>query len=369
MSEDRRRFTFLASPLILAMIYAICVTGFSATKLQMLLRLSDFFARPILTIWLALGTVMLVTDLVRESKRPNPRDFKIYLRDMGRLARSPVNQIICITPPLVFTLLMAAYSLFKQVVIPASGYWAGPGIMSLEYHLLLGHHAWQITHALLPVDATYWLDQVYQAWFVLMVGSMIACSHLSGDPLHRCRFMLCFMASWIIGGTALAYLIPASGPIYLSHFHPMPDPFIALKARLAADDHVIRAVHGTGLFALQGQSLLLEKLKAGLIFPGGGISAMPSMHNAIAVLLACAGSGISRWLGRFLSIFAMLIFVGSIHLGWHYALDGIVAGAISIGLWSSSGALLARYERRISGRRLRAAGGRRRTDRRQTTAA
>jgi membrane protein implicated in regulation of membrane protease activity len=71
------------------------------------------------------------------------------------------------------------------------------------------------------------------------------------------------------------------------------------------------------------------------------------MHNAVAILLACAAFEINRVMGWMLTLFATLIFIGSIHLGWHYALDGVVAAIISIGLWISSAALLRRYERRF----------------------
>ena len=73
-----------------------------------------------------------------------------------------------------------------------------------------------------------------------------------------------------------------------------------------------------------------------------GVSAMPSMHNAIAVLYGltpCAWRSrirIAAW------TFATLIFVGSIHLGWHYAVDGIIAGLMMAGIWYAAGRYLDR---------------------------
>jgi membrane-associated phospholipid phosphatase len=142
----------------------------------------------------------------------------------------------------------------------------------------------------------------------------------------------------------------------------VPDPFVALKLKLAADDQAIRALYGTGLISLENQSILLERLKAGDVIPAGGISAMPSMHNAIAILAACAALEINRILGWLLVLFAALIFIGSIHLGWHYALDGVVAAIVSIGLWISSAALLRRYERRSQQRPNDPGNGRRASD-------
>lgn len=64
---------------------------------------------------------------------------------------------------------------------------------------------------------------------------------------------------------------------------------------------------------------------------GMGISAMPSLHNAIAVLYVFAAFRIGKLIGWFMTAYAVLIFIGSIHLAWHYAVDGIVA---AIGMWA-----------------------------------
>ena len=67
---------------------------------------------------------------------------------------------------------------------------------------------------------------------------------------------------------------------------------------------------------------------------------MPSMHVAIATLLACFGWGVNRWAGAAYTAFALTIMVGSVHLGWHYAIDGYVAAAIGVALWYATGRML-----------------------------
>ena len=64
---------------------------------------------------------------------------------------------------------------------------------------------------------------------------------------------------------------------------------------------------------------------------------MPSMHNATAVLLALVGWKISRPLGIGLTAFAVLILLGSVHLGWHYAIDGYFALVLALASWWISG--------------------------------
>ena len=69
---------------------------------------------------------------------------------------------------------------------------------------------------------------------------------------------------------------------------------------------------------------------------------MPSMHVATSVLLALFGWRHSRQAGIALTVYAALIMVGSVHLGWHYALDGYVGGLGALVVWWLVGRLLGR---------------------------
>lgn len=362
MYKNLKIYLFLSIPFVITLLYCIAIVLWSDQNLSDFLKLADIYAFIILTLWMLMGASFLIIDLIKQSINRNSEPIDKYFLRLLIHARRPSTQILYLTPPLILILLLSAYGLFKQTAIPQTGFWAGPQIMELERKILYGHDAWQVTHALLPMSASYWLDQAYQAWMVLMAASMLICSYLSSNPLQRSRFMLCFISTWIITGTALAYLIPAAGPIYMAHFHPGHDPFAALKVTLAAENAQLHRVYGDGILSIRSQALLLERFKSGIITAGGGISAMPSMHNAIAVLLACSGLSINRWLGSILTAFAITIFIGSVHLGWHYALDGVIAAALSIAMWRSSGRMLARYERRQRDRRFGRAGGRRTRD-------
>lgn len=109
-----------------------------------------------------------------------------------------------------------------------------------------------------------------------------------------------------------------------------PDPFVPLM------DYLRAANEQYPLRAIQLQELLWRAYEdpeaAGL-----GISAMPSMHVSIAVLMALLGFSIRRWLGWAYTIFALAIVVGSVHLGWHYAIDAYVAAVATVGIWWLSG--------------------------------
>jgi hypothetical protein len=85
--------------------------------------------------------------------------------------------------------------------------------------------------------------------------------------------------------------------------------------------------------------------QAGLHLQWVGMSAMPSLHVGLAVLFALVGWAHRRSLGIVLAIFAALVLIGSVHLAWHYAVDGYVAALVVILLWPMSGWLAARQDR------------------------
>jgi membrane-associated phospholipid phosphatase len=61
------------------------------------------------------------------------------------------------------------------------------------------------------------------------------------------------------------------------------------------------------------------------------------MHVTIATLLACLGWGVSRTWGIAATLFALLIAIGAIHLGWHYTSDVIAGAGLAVLFWVAAG--------------------------------
>ena len=70
---------------------------------------------------------------------------------------------------------------------------------------------------------------------------------------------------------------------------------------------------------------------------------MPSMHNAQAVLFVAVSYCLNRRLGNIMLAYAIIIFVGSIHLAWHYAIDGIVGALCALVIWWIAGVVVERH--------------------------
>ncbi len=50
------------------------------------------------------------------------------------------------------------------------------------------------------------------------------------------------------------------------------------------------------------------------------------------------------WIRRFLWVYVGVIFAGSIHLGYHYAVDGYFAWALTLALWWAAGRMAQHWE-------------------------
>lgn len=198
-----------------------------------------------------------------------------------------------------------------------------------------GHMPWELLGPLSGDGATLLLNVAYNLWFFILFG-LVVWQGLSEDRVLRFRFLASFLLVFILGGNVLALLWSSVGPCFWGMAVPGPDPYAPLMARLHGINDALVAqngAEGVHLWSLDVQAQLWEVYATGAVETVGGISAMPSMHVASSVLFACLGWAHSRWLGVLLTAFAAVIQVGSVALGWHYAVDGYVGACITLVIW------------------------------------
>lgn len=141
-------------------------------------------------------------------------------------------------------------------------------------------------------------------------------------------FFLALNLTWLMGGVLLAFVIPAAGPIFVHLFDP------SLTAQFSALHDALRGVLSPEGAILTTQDYLIASVGQPVAVKGGGISAMPSIHVATAIvfLLAARNTG---WFWPTVT-FAVLTFLGSVHLGYHYAIDGFASVPIAVLCWQVS---------------------------------
>ena len=205
--------------------------------------------------------------------------------------------------------------------------------MNLDRALHGGFDPWLLLQPVMGYPWITFLSSIaYDFWFVALFGSWVWFAFQKQATELRTRFFLSYMLIWWIGGGLLALAFSSAGPAYYSRIGLSPDPFTGLFAYLHAADAHLAAIHPIlRIWSLPTQELLWNGY-LGKSDPFG-ISAFPSMHNGSAVLFALAFRNVSKFWGRFFTAYALLILLTSVHLGWHYAVDGYAAILISCACW------------------------------------
>jgi hypothetical protein len=194
-----------------------------------------------------------------------------------------------------------------------------------------GVDPWRLIH---PVVGNYHLtvalDTAYWMWFVV-IGFVLGWVLLTRRRQLRAQFLLAWVLMWVVLGTIMAHAFASGGPAFYAGLVDGQNPYSELMAALAA-------VHEREpLVALNLQSQVWDNAVAGGGMHWLSMSAMPSLHVAIAVLFALSMFRVHWLLGTVFWGFAAIIQLGSVYLGWHYALDGYVGAVGVLALWRLSG--------------------------------
>lgn len=331
------------APLALVSAYALVVLASPAVSAaDMWLLLSSHLTRNATVLFVIVSyalIVCIISALLRQETRERLLERSLLSYGHWLADKWPIFVI----PPVYLALLLSAFSLFKQFTLPAAGFGLDLFFAEIDRAIFLGVDPWRVTHWLVPSATGTWLvDLAYVAWFVPMLLLVLLSGGMS--ETLRAQYLLAFALVWIVAGTVFAYLLPAAGPCYVDTFHSSA-MFSALEQRLIEQSQHLAASGGGELLALRGQSELMQAFVSRDLMLAGGISAMPSLHTALAVLFACAARTHSRITGQVMAAFAFVIWFGSVHLGWHYAIDGLIGGVMAIVLWRVAGAWAAQLTR------------------------
>ena len=204
---------------------------------------------------------------------------------------------------------MALLSWTKNMMPHVTGFWADEVLADLDFWLF-GADPWIWLHENLSRISAI-LDRAYISWAPIKFLTLLLLI-LMPQNLSRSRLLCTYFITVSLGAFG-QYALPSAGPIFFERigmgerYSAMP---IAPWAEAAASYLWHDFTHGNGKI-------------------GTGISAMPSMHVATAAWIGLVVRKQLPSLQIFGWAYFFLICVGSVYLGWHYAID-IIGGVLAV---------------------------------------
>jgi PAP2 superfamily len=229
---------------------------------------------------------------------------------------------------------MPAFSAMKGNISAFNAYSWDNVFITLDRQIH-GNDPWRVLQPLIgyPI-VTSVLSGFYHVWLILLYAiSFYFLVHK--DRQLRQRFFLSYFLCWSVIGVGMAIAFASVGPCFA-------EP-IAGRNDFAPLMHYLRqADQSYPVLVLDVQNMLLTKYENRSSGLGSGISAMPSMHVSIAMLFFFAFRHVSKLAAWLSGTFLVLIMIGSVHLAYHYAVDGYVSIIITGLIWKLTGWWVAR---------------------------
>lgn len=210
------------------------------------------------------------------------------------------------------------------LVVP---FWADPALADLD-RAIFGTDPWRLLVFMKPAEML--IDGVYAAWFPVKSYVMLALL-VSLPSFKKSRAILAYFYTIGLFGVLGQYAFSSAGPLfyelagYGNRFADMPLPPLVES----------------------GRNYLWAAYTQGSETIGGGISAMPSIHVALAAWVGLVAQTTYRPLAVLGWGFYAMIAVGSVYLGWHYAVDSIAGTIAAFVSWGLSGTTLAYTKKRL----------------------
>ena len=306
VDEDRRWLTMMAATTLAEFIWWAAA------------RLSGIAPYPSLPTYAALTFIGLAAAFaLRTATRPDARRSSL---------RSVISGAACVA-------IGGSLFLPLKFAIPRQvPFWLDVPLAHAE-RSIFGADPWllldrSVGWAVVPMDLLYvlWLPVQLLILFTVM---------LEPPSAEKCRALMAYILGWFVLGVAAATLFSSAGPIFFDRLYGGSD-YALLRETLQARGAWVVLAESDAMWSayVNGQRGLLT-----------GISALPSIHVAIALWIFLTARTLAPRLAKGALVYFFLMWLGSVQLGWHYVSDGLAGALGMLAIWALASVIHGTFDR------------------------
>ncbi len=224
-------------------------------------------------------------------------------------------------------LFCAAFSITKTTIPFLVPFYADALLADIDKALHFGVDPWMFTHRISDHVTPALVETIYiKLWALPSFFLPVFIALTDNDKARSNRFVVLYCTCWILLGNVLALALSSVGPVYYDFL--LEDNRFADLRRALETSGITDSVLG------QVQAYLWHDYANQAQAFASGISAFPSLHVGMAVVIALYMTERSSYL-----LVPGLAFLGavlfcSVYLGYHYAIDGYASIGIVVAIWA-----------------------------------
>jgi hypothetical protein len=166
------------------------------------------------------------------------------------------------------------------------------------------------------------MDWLYGCWLPVQLLVLFSLILARPSPI-KSRALIAYSLAWFLLGAVAAMLLSSAGPLFYDRLYG-GHAFQSLDSMLRARGGWVALAESDLMWAARADG------DPGLV---AGISAVPSVHVAMSLWIYLAAREIAPRAALPAFLYFLLVWIGSVQLGWHYASDGLAGAVGMLAVW------------------------------------